>query len=95
MARFFVTVGLVVSGLLAGCANQDPAERFIRMMDARPPDKRVPNWQRVKAMMLRPAPQPGDPAPDFTLATLDGSGRITLSQYRPGQPRFLVFGSYT
>jgi peroxiredoxin len=36
----------------------------------------------------------GDPAPDFTLPTQDGSSRVTLSSLR-GRPVVLVFGSYT
>lgn len=34
-------------------------------------------------------PQPGQPAPDFTLAAIDGQ-TITLSQNR-GRPHLLVF----
>lgn len=36
----------------------------------------------------------GDPAPDFTLPTHDGSRRVSLSSLR-GRPVVLVFGSYT
>lgn len=37
----------------------------------------------------------GDPAPDFDLATPDGSGRVRLSSFRGQRPVALVFGSYT
>ncbi len=37
----------------------------------------------------------GDPAPDFTLKTLDGSAEVTLSSYRGECPVALIFGSYT
>ena len=41
------------------------------------------------------APKKGDPAPDFTLQKQDGSGEITLSQFRGEKPVALIFGSYT
>jgi hypothetical protein len=37
----------------------------------------------------------GDPAPDFTLITRDGKGKISLSDYRGKKPVVLLFGSYT
>ncbi len=37
----------------------------------------------------------GDRAPDFTLRTLDGDKKVTLSQYRGKEPVVLIFGSYT
>jgi hypothetical protein len=37
----------------------------------------------------------GDVAPDFTLITRKGKGRITLSDYRGKKPVVLLFGSYT
>ena len=36
----------------------------------------------------------GRPAPDFDLATADGTERVSLSQYH-GQPVVLLFGSFT
>jgi hypothetical protein len=47
-------------------------------------------WMSARAGDLKP----GDPAPDFTLATLDRASRVRLSQWR-GRPVVLVFGSYT
>ncbi len=38
-------------------------------------------------------PEPGAPAPDFELASIDGE-RVRLSQLR-GQPVVLIFGSVT
>ena len=38
---------------------------------------------------------PGEMAPDFTLGTVDGHGKITLSSYRGQRPVALVFGSYS
>jgi hypothetical protein len=37
----------------------------------------------------------GQPAPDFTLPTLDQKTRVTLSSHRGHRPVVLVFGSYT
>ena len=37
----------------------------------------------------------GEPAPDFTLTTLDNSAEVTLSSYRGERPVALIFGSYT
>lgn len=48
-------------------------------------------WTRARAGDLRV----GDPAPDFTLPTLDGSATVTLSRFRGDRPVALVFGSYT
>ncbi|HYF01220.1 MAG TPA: hypothetical protein VEJ18_20015 [Planctomycetota bacterium] len=39
-------------------------------------------------------PDPGAPAPDFTLKTQDGTSEIRLSKLR-GRPVLLIFGSYT
>jgi hypothetical protein len=37
----------------------------------------------------------GETAPDFTLATYDRQGSVTLSSFRGKEPVVLVFGSYT
>ncbi len=37
----------------------------------------------------------GDPAHDFTLASLDGKQQATLSDFRGERPVALIFGSYT
>jgi copper chaperone CopZ len=37
----------------------------------------------------------GEPAPDFSLVTKDGKGKIALSDYRGKKPVVLIFGSYT
>jgi hypothetical protein len=37
----------------------------------------------------------GDPAPDFSLPTLDHKATVTLSSFRGSKPVVLVFGSYT
>jgi peroxiredoxin len=47
-------------------------------------------WRYVNRGELKP----GDPAPDFDLAAIDGSSRVKLSSLR-GKPVVLFFGSYT
>lgn len=48
-------------------------------------------WTRARAGVL----QPGQAAPDFALAALDGSRTVQLSSFRGKEPVVLVFGSYT
>jgi hypothetical protein len=48
-------------------------------------------WMPARAGRL----QPGDPAPDFSLRTLDGTARVELSSLRGQKPVVLIFGSYT
>ena len=44
---------------------------------------------------LEPGPALDEPAPDFTLATLDGKEKVTLSQKLGAKPVVLVFGNFT
>jgi len=37
----------------------------------------------------------GDPAPEFDLARVDGTGRVRLDELVARQPVALIFGSYT
>ena len=37
----------------------------------------------------------GDPAPDFSLQTVDKQKRVDLASFRGARPVVLVFGSYT
>jgi len=49
-------------------------------------------WMRARAGQL----EPGDAAPDFSLARLDKSGPVQLSALTAQQrPVVLIFGSYT
>ena len=64
-------------------------------MDSLPPDEQPKNWAITKALMARPAPEVGQPAPDFTLETRDGSETVTRSRFQGKRPLVLVFGSYT
>ena len=45
--------------------------------------------------LMTPTLAPGEPAVDFDLPRLDGSGRVQLSSFAGVQPVALVFGSYT
>jgi hypothetical protein len=81
--------------LAAGCRAPDPAAKFIAKMDRGPAAERPPDWERTKRLMARPAPKAGQPAPDFSLRTLDGSQVITRSCYQAGRPLVLIFGSFT
>jgi hypothetical protein len=38
---------------------------------------------------------PGDPAPDFSLAPPDGGDSVRLSSFKGSKPVALIFGSYT
>jgi hypothetical protein len=48
-------------------------------------------WKRARAGKL----VPGEPAPDFTLPTLDHKATVSLASFRGSKPVALVFGSYT
>ncbi len=50
-----------------------------------------PIWMRVRAGTLRE----GDPAPDFSLQTVDHVRRVRISDEYRSKPVVLVFGSYT
>lgn len=90
-----VCLWLTGLGLIAGCALAQEADEFIRRMDQAPPEKRPPGWEKTKELMARKAPAVGDPAPDFTLKSLDGDKLMTRSKLPAGKPQVLIFGSYT
>jgi len=48
-------------------------------------------WTRAHAGTV----QVGDAAPDFSLAKLDKSGTVRLSELNKAQPVVMIFGSYT
>jgi len=48
-------------------------------------------WTRARAGHLKV----GDPAPNFSLSTLDKTAHLDLASLRKDKPVVLVFGSYT
>lgn len=90
-ALYLALVGAVAVLML------QPPERFGRIMKHVPmpviwalvPGPSIWLWARGGTLEV------GDPAPDFTLALHDRSGRVTLSSHRGERPVVLVFGSYT
>ncbi len=86
---------LILLWITAGCQTSDPARHFIANMDRKPEASRPVGWEEVKRLMARPAPAVGQPAPDFTLTTLDGTETLTRSVYQEGRPLVLIFGSFT
>ena len=92
-AAALVTAMLAV--VIIGCGKPDKVAEMIKRMEAAPPEERPPDWERTKALISRQAPKVGEVAPDFTLKTASGEEEVTLSKFRPGQPKVLVFGSFT
>jgi hypothetical protein len=77
-------------------AMRQPPERFGAIMAKVPmPAMMVlpfkPLWMAARAGRLAV----GDPAPDFSLPTLDHSRTVTLSEEWREKPVVLIFGSYT
>ena len=86
---------LLLLTMTSGCRTTDPAAKFMAEMEHAPAQKRPPHWEQTKSLMARPAPKVGEPAPDFTLRTLDGSQAVTRSAYQAERPLVLIFGSFT
>ena len=87
---------LALGGFLWHSMNQSP-EYFGRVMSRMPqpvvfllyPFETF--WMRARAGTLGV----GDPAPDFSLQTVDRTSTVQLSALTSRQPVVLVFGSYT
>jgi hypothetical protein len=68
-----------------------------------PPRSMTPpsRWHRLFGFFsgelgsLHEGPNPGEPAPDFTLSTPDGKAVVKLSDYRNNKPVVLIFGNFT
>ena|SRR5579863_4560644 len=92
-----LVVAYTVFGVFMWHTMRQPPEDFARVMAKMPgpvvfllfPFETL--WMRARAGTLRV----GDPAPDFSLATLDHGGSVQLSTLIKQQPVVLVFGSYT
>jgi hypothetical protein len=94
-AIVLLAIYLVFLAVIAWAMRQPP-ERFGRVMAKMPvvgfiilPFETL--WTQARAGHL----QPGDPAPEFDLTTLDKARKVQLSSFRGRQPVVLVFGSYT
>lgn len=94
-ARFFLIPLTGALAVIAGCMTGDPADKMIQMVDQSPPEKRPPDWDTTRSLMMRPSPSVGDVAPDFTLRTANDDQSITRTKYQLGKPQVLVFGSFT
>ena len=86
---------LLILCAFAGCTPSHQMAMFVKKMDSAPASERPPNWAEVKRLMNRPAPAVGTEAPNFSLATLDGTQTLTMSRHRANQQLVLVFGSFT
>lgn len=100
--RIIVVAGLVLVtaelALSAGLywAMRQPPDVFGHFMARLPMPMMMvlpfePLWSRARAGRVNP----GDPAPDFRLPTLDHQATVRLSSFRGDRPVVLVFGSYT
>ncbi|MGA3189144.1 MAG: redoxin domain-containing protein [Bryobacteraceae bacterium] len=96
--RIVLALVLTYAVLLAALAvaMRQPPDTFGQIMAKMPglafmvlPFERL--WMNARAGHLKV----GDPAPDFTLKTVDGAAQVTLSSFRGQKPVVLVFGSYT
>ena len=82
-------------------AKADAAAKEATAKDAETanaPEKKAPEKTPEKAAPPRTppaAPPVGALAPDFTLASPDGTRSVTLSSFRGKRPVALIFGSYT
>ena len=98
-------VWLILGGMLAlyaaatgglYLAMRQPPERFGAFMKPVPMAAMMalpfkPLWMAARSGSL----SLGDPAPDFTLPTMDRSSAVTLSEQWRKRPVVLIFGSYT
>ena len=99
--KLLAAVAVLVFTYLSLCAGfywvmRQPPDFFGRVM-ARTPSPLMmflpfeSLWTHARAGVLHP----GDPAPDFSLPTLDRKDTVRLSSFRGSRPVVLVFGSYT
>ena len=98
MKQSWRTVGgaVVVAGVLftAGRTGAQASEqgqpRTPAAEKSQPAEQRQGRGQRPPDKL-----KVGDLAPDFTLKSLDGPRKVTLSDFRGKRPVVLIFGSYT
>jgi len=96
--KYALMVAVVYIALLGGllAAMYQPPAIFGRIMSKMPefaflvlPFKQL--WFVARKGHL----EVGDPAPDFSLQTVDRKARVQLSAFRGQKPVVLVFGSHT
>jgi hypothetical protein len=82
--------------IFIGWAMRQPPEVFGSVMARVPgPLYLVLPFETMWTQARRGTLRPGDPAPDFNLATYDKNGSVQLASFRGKQPVVLIFGSYT
>ncbi len=97
MLRFSNLFLILASAIgLAGCQSKQatsPQSPVSSLPQTSQPDRQLPPSH--PSLMMRPGPQQGTVAPDFTLKLKDGTKQVTLSDFRGKSPVVLVFGSFT
>jgi hypothetical protein len=102
MRRRLLQIALALAGVyVVVCAGlfvamRQPPRVFDRVMARMPAPAYLvlpfrPMWMVARAGSL----EVGDPAPDFSLETVDRKSRVQLSSHRGQKLVVLVFGSYT
>lgn len=94
LAGILLLYGAATAGLYS--AMRQPPETFGAIMSKVPMISMMilpfePLWMSAREGHLKV----GDAAPDFELPTLNGAGKVKLSQSYRERPVVLVFGSYT
>jgi hypothetical protein len=91
----FVTAELVLCAGFYWAMRQSP-DTFGRIASRTPmPLMMALPFETLWTRARRGAVNPGEPAPDFRLPTLDHKSAVQLSSFRGDRPVVLVFGSYT
>ena len=89
----FRTILATSLGLVAGLALLMSVEAQSR--PAQKDKKGEVNTPPAKGERVKDKIRVGDPAPDFTLANVQGDQSFTLSSFKEKKPVVLIFGSYT
>ena len=90
----------------AGFLSQDDLRRAFAPPPPRPPSSQArpsgpSRWTLIKGLFrqeigsLQPGPDLDEPAPPFTLRTVDGEREVALSDLVGSKPAVLVFGNFT